>query len=139
MLDMGWAEVLVIAVVALLAVGPEKLPEVAQGLARLIRQTRRIVSEFREAIHLEEFDAQIRQSSRMEEPSHAPGVDRDLRTDVVEREAIDLGPEQDSPAAVEPALTSSPSVAAVAGEGAPPAAVAGQMEQQSAVNHEHPR
>ncbi|MBF0401718.1 MAG: twin-arginine translocase subunit TatB [Magnetococcales bacterium] len=69
MLDMGWAELLVIAIVALLAVGPEKLPEVAQGLARMVRQVRRIVGEFREAVNLEEFDAQIRQSSqKMAEP-----------------------------------------------------------------------
>ncbi len=87
MLEMGWAELLVIAIVALLAIGPEKLPEVAQGLARLIRQTQKIVREFREVINLEEFDAQIRQSSRVSTPP--PGVDRDLRTErIVESDAI---------------------------------------------------
>ncbi|MEO5338911.1 MAG: twin-arginine translocase TatA/TatE family subunit [Magnetococcus sp. MYC-9] len=87
---MGWAELLVIAIVALLAVGPEKLPEVAQGLARMIRQARRVVSELREAINLEEFDTQLRRNSQAGEPF--PGVDRDLRTHrVVEREALDLG------------------------------------------------
>lgn len=65
MFDIGWAELFVIAVVALLAVGPEKLPEVARGLARVLRQMRRIVGEFRDAVNLEEFDAQIRQSSQV--------------------------------------------------------------------------
>ncbi|MBF0162826.1 MAG: twin-arginine translocase subunit TatB, partial [Magnetococcales bacterium] len=64
MLDMGWAELLVIAIVALLAVGPEKLPEVARSIARFLQQVQRLVSEFRGMINLEEFDAQIRQSSR---------------------------------------------------------------------------
>ncbi|MBF0462688.1 MAG: twin-arginine translocase subunit TatB [Magnetococcales bacterium] len=108
MLDMGWAELLVIAVVALLAVGPEKLPEVAQGLARLIRQTQRIVHEFREAINLEAFDAELRRSSQTADtdtPAARPPVgersdmDQDLRVDgerVVESEAIDLGPDQEA-------------------------------------------
>ncbi|MEO5363622.1 MAG: twin-arginine translocase TatA/TatE family subunit [Magnetococcus sp. DMHC-8] len=99
MLDMGWAELLVIAIVALLAVGPEKLPEVAQGLARLIRQMQRVVREVREMINLEEFDAQIRRNSRV--PDDPPGMDRDLRAEtVVENEAIELEqPEQPEPTA----------------------------------------
>ena len=90
MLDMGWAELLVIAVVVLLAVGPEKLPEVARGLAKLIRQVRRVVAELREVVNLEEFDAQIRQSSRVGEPPPVMRQDTSSHR-VVESEAIDLG------------------------------------------------
>lgn len=132
MLDMGWAELLVIAIVALLAVGPEKLPEVAQGLARLIRQTRRVVNEFREAIHLEEFDAQIRQSSQG--ASSFSGVDRDLRTEVVEREAIDLGvsPETDQGGGDVETVALPPQVTPDQEGGEP-------VDPQSTGNREHPR
>lgn len=62
MLGMGWVEIFMVVVIALLAVGPEKLPEVARSLGRFIRQVQRFVGEFRDTIDLEEFDTQIRQS-----------------------------------------------------------------------------
>lgn len=62
MLGMGWVEIFLIVVIALLAVGPEKLPEVARSMARLIRQVQRVVGELRDTVNLEEFDAQVRQS-----------------------------------------------------------------------------
>ncbi|MBF0096755.1 MAG: twin-arginine translocase TatA/TatE family subunit [Magnetococcales bacterium] len=105
MLDMGWAELLVIAVVALLAVGPEKLPEVAQGLARLLRQMQRLMSEVREAVHLEEFDARIRESGRNYTPPDVARTEAPQPAQpVVESEAIDLGPIEAEPGAamVEP-------------------------------------
>ncbi len=61
MFGMGWVEIFVIIIVALLAVGPEKLPEVARGLAKGIRHIQRMVGEVRDAINLEEFDQQVRQ------------------------------------------------------------------------------
>ncbi|WP_130471917.1 twin-arginine translocase TatA/TatE family subunit [Candidatus Magnetaquicoccus inordinatus] len=93
MLDMGWAELLVIAIVALFAVGPEKLPEVAQGLARFIRQMQRLVSEVREAIHMEDFDARIRESSRSySPPATYPAETPESTAPLVESEAIELAP-----------------------------------------------
>ena len=87
MLEMGWAELLLIAIITLFVVGPEKLPEVARSMARLLRQVQRVVSEFREVVNLEEFDTQIRQSSPVVTPT--PGVDPELRANrAVENEAM---------------------------------------------------
>ncbi|MBF0446926.1 MAG: twin-arginine translocase TatA/TatE family subunit [Magnetococcales bacterium] len=57
---MGWVEIFVIAIVALLVIGPDKLPEVARGLAKGLRQVQRFVGEVRDTINLEEFDQQVR-------------------------------------------------------------------------------
>ena len=90
MLGMGWVEIFLVVIIALLAVGPEKLPDVARSLAQVIRQVQRIVGEFRETIDLEEFESQVRQSGaahldadvghRLEKNSVNP-VDKKARTD----------------------------------------------------------
>lgn len=56
MLGLGWIEVFVIVIVALLVIGPENLPEVARTLARTLRQVRRVVADVRNSINLEEFE-----------------------------------------------------------------------------------
>ena len=68
MLGMGWVEIFVIVVVALLAVGPDKLPEVARGVAKTLRKAQRIMADIRDSINLEELDAQMR-----EDPASRPG------------------------------------------------------------------
>ena len=46
----GFQELLVIFVVALLVVGPKRLPEVARALARAMRELRRAQDEFRSTV-----------------------------------------------------------------------------------------
>ena len=46
----GFQELLVILVVALLVVGPKRLPEVARALARALRELRRAQNEFRSTV-----------------------------------------------------------------------------------------
>ncbi len=57
-LGMGWFEILVVLVVALLVLGPERLPEYARKAGRFIRQFRKITSgitkEVGKAINLDE-------------------------------------------------------------------------------------
>jgi sec-independent protein translocase protein TatB len=61
MLGMGWVEIFLIVIVALVVIGPDKLPEVARGLAKGIRHVQRFVSEVRDTVNLDEFDMQVRQ------------------------------------------------------------------------------
>jgi sec-independent protein translocase protein TatB len=61
MLGMGWVEIFLIVIVALVVVGPDKLPEVARGLAKGLRHVQRLVGEVRDTINLDEFDQQVRQ------------------------------------------------------------------------------
>ena len=48
--NLGWAEIAVIAVVALVVLGPEKLPGAARQIGSVIRQVRRISTGFQQEL-----------------------------------------------------------------------------------------
>lgn len=50
MLSLGFSEILVIAAVALIFIGPDKLPEVAQKLGRIIWQIKNSSEELRKEL-----------------------------------------------------------------------------------------
>lgn len=54
MLDIGLAELLIILAVALIVLGPKKLPEVARSLGRGLAQFRRASEDLRRSILLDE-------------------------------------------------------------------------------------
>ena len=47
MIDLAWSEIALIAVVALVIIGPKDLPEAVRGVARGIQKLRRMAGEFR--------------------------------------------------------------------------------------------
>ncbi len=47
MFDIGWTEMLVLGVIALLVLGPRELPNLLRTLGRYVRQMRDVASEFR--------------------------------------------------------------------------------------------
>ena len=57
MFDIGWTEILIIAVVAIIVVGPKDLPRMLRSLGRYAGQLRRTAGEFRS-----QFDDVIRES-----------------------------------------------------------------------------
>lgn len=57
MFDIGWTELLIIAVVAIIVVGPKDLPRMLRSLGRYAGQLRRTAGEFRS-----QFDEAIRES-----------------------------------------------------------------------------
>lgn len=57
MLDIGWTELLIIAMVAIIVVGPKDLPRMLRSLGRTAGQLRRTANEFRE-----QFDDALRES-----------------------------------------------------------------------------
>ena len=61
-MDIGWGEILIILVVALLVVGPDKLPEYARKTARFVRKFQRVTSnltgEMTKAINLDDEGGQ---------------------------------------------------------------------------------
>lgn len=71
-MGIGWTEMLVIAVVALLVFGPKELPEAARSLGRFLRQTRKLWSEaqrtFDEALRDAERDIDLEDRPRAAEP-----------------------------------------------------------------------
>ena len=65
MFGVGWTEILLILVVALLFLGPSKLPEIAKGLGKGIR-------EFKKAVSSLEDDEPPRKASYSTEVRHEP-------------------------------------------------------------------
>jgi sec-independent protein translocase protein TatB len=53
MFDIGFSELLVIAVVALIVIGPERLPKVARTAGILLGRVRRYAADVKEDIHRE--------------------------------------------------------------------------------------
>ena len=47
MFDIGWTEMLVLCVIALLVLGPRELPNLLRTLGRYVSQMRDVASEFR--------------------------------------------------------------------------------------------
>ncbi len=54
MFNIGFAEVILILLVAFLVVGPKDLPKVARSLARFVKTLRRMYQEFKDETGLEE-------------------------------------------------------------------------------------
>lgn len=50
MLDIGWSEMLIVAVVALLVIGPKDLPKVLHTIGRYVGKVRSIAREFQDSI-----------------------------------------------------------------------------------------
>lgn len=64
MFGIGLPELIVIMVVALLVVGPSKLPELAKSLGRAFSEFRRMADEVKETIEEEVADAEASQEER---------------------------------------------------------------------------
>lgn len=61
MFDIGWTEILIIAVVAIIVVGPKDLPRMLRSLGRYAGQLKRTAGEFRS-----QFDEAVRDSELSE-------------------------------------------------------------------------
>jgi sec-independent protein translocase protein TatB len=82
--DVSFSELLVIAVVALLVIGPEKLPKVARTLGALTGRMQRYVAQVKEEVNrevrfeeLQKLQSEIKQSAEQEKDAlqasiHAP-------------------------------------------------------------------
>ncbi len=68
MLGIGWAELLVIAVVALVVVGPEKLPEAARSCGKIYGQFHRLLSEAKSSLQSEIDLAGLEDADKPESP-----------------------------------------------------------------------
>lgn len=141
MLDIGWTELLLIAVVAIVVIGPKDLPDALRSLGRMMTKVRKMAGEFqgqfnaalREA-NLEEvkkdFDS-IRQSTSVLKGGFNP---MEIARNEIKGAITGAGATAEpapSPASsavvasiapmIDPALTSSSTVADIPGPAVPPA------------------
>lgn len=68
MLNIGTGELILIAVVALLVLGPKRLPELARGLGKMLREFRKQTDEVRNVVEREFY----KMDQEMESPRIAP-------------------------------------------------------------------
>ncbi len=135
MFDIGFSEIVVIAVVALVVIGPEKLPKTARTLGHLFGRLQRYVGEVKADINREmELDelrklqqemksaaSDLTQSVQSAAQSMESGA-RDLGNDVAgagNDAAAALAPTPTSETATQMAATESNAAAGVAGSAAP--------------------
>src|SRR5262245_24228313 len=116
MFDIGFSELLVIAVVALIVIGPERLPKVARTLGHLFGRMQRYVNDVKADISREmELDELRKLQSNVEEAARAiqGSVDKEIREtqselDKVAEAANPVAAISESPATPEPAPQSVP-------------------------------
>jgi sec-independent protein translocase protein TatB len=144
MFDIGFSEILVIGVVALIVIGPERLPKVARTLGHMFGRLQRYVNEVKADINremeldeLRKLQSQVQSAARDIEQSvtqAAHDVQSGVRSVEAELNQTVAGPgaagEAASPASNAPAA-SDPAAAASRGNGTGGAAAAGAPQQAS--------
>jgi sec-independent protein translocase protein TatB len=140
MFDIGFSELMVIGVVALLVIGPEKLPRVARTLGHLLGRAQRYVNDVKSDINreiqldeLKKLQSEVTDSARAIEESvrkeydaARQTVEAPARAAVAELEAVSAAAADGTAVNTAPAVAVADSASAVAGvapaSAAPPAA-----------------
>jgi len=64
MLNIGFSEVVIIFLVALIVLGPEKLPELGKFLGRLSLELKKSIAEIKKELELEELEEEIEEAKK---------------------------------------------------------------------------
>ena len=90
MFDIGFSELLVIGVVALIVLGPERLPKVARTAGHLFGRLQRYVSEVKAEVKREMHNEEIMklQTSFQEAKDAVSGVENSIRNEATETEHL---------------------------------------------------
>lgn len=120
MFDIGWSEILVIAVVAVVVVGPKDLPRMLRTFGKTMGQVRRTANDFRrqfeDALREAEREAGLEETRKQLQDATKPITDAKKDFDATMRQATAPTPAP-SPAPEKP--TDMPHVAEPAKTGAP--------------------
>lgn len=108
MFDISFAEILIIAVVALIVIGPQRLPKVAHTLGYLFGRAQRYTTDIRNDIRREmELEELKKLETSMQEAAHSFG--NTLRQEITTPPAATSAPPPGNLAEVKP-LTEPPAV-----------------------------
>lgn len=106
MFDISFFEILIISVIALIVVGPERLPQVARTLGHLISRCRQFVYSVRTDIHNEIRMEELKQMHHtMQETVHS--IEDSVRKEVDEIKAMNKSESQENAAQTHSADTHS--------------------------------
>lgn len=78
MFDLSWSELLLIAVVALIVIGPKDLPAVVKAFAQFARKARSLAREFQSGIEEMAREAEFDEIKKSVESTAATEFDKDL-------------------------------------------------------------
>jgi sec-independent protein translocase protein TatB len=117
MFDIGWSELLLIGIVALIAIGPKELPGALRTLGQWMSKVRRMASEFQNQFHEAMREAELadlkkevdEMASKAQSYAHFDPID-DIRRDI--EKAASPPPDLDTltdTAALPPSSASTPS------------------------------
>jgi Tat protein translocase TatB subunit len=81
MFGIGMPEMLVILALALIVIGPKKLPDLAKTLGRTMREFKKATSEFKETIQLEGELSEVKETFNDISDEVKDAVDLDLKSD----------------------------------------------------------
>jgi sec-independent protein translocase protein TatB len=133
MFDVGFSELIVIGIVALIVIGPERLPKVARTVGHLLGRAQRYVNDVKADINremqldeLKKLQAQVAESARSLEDSVRKEVD--AARSVVETPAHDAVAELEATARSLEQTVAGPSAPAVE----PVAAIAAKEDKPAA-------
>ncbi|KUJ72629.1 Sec-independent protein translocase protein TatB [Thiomicrospira sp. WB1] len=91
MFDIGMLEIMVILVIALLVIGPERMPEVARKIGQFVGKTKRFVHSVRESSELNDTVREIQTSMNLDqERKELEDISRSMHKDFSDFEK-DLG------------------------------------------------
>lgn len=123
MLDLGWSEMAVIALLALLVIGPKDLPRVLRTLGQFMRKARSLSREFQSGLDEMMRETELDEARRAIERTRPGQLDREIRKaidpgDEVEKELRDMDRDMTRAVRDDPGRSTAakPSPAAPAGE-----------------------
>jgi sec-independent protein translocase protein TatB len=130
MFDIGWSEMVVVGVVALVVIGPKELPAALRTAGRMLGKARSIAGEFRQhwddamrEAELDEIRKKAEAAAGLDEMKSAVDAIGDVKMDLAEASKLPDSPsiEAPPPSAPEPATEPTPAIApAPAGDASPP-------------------
>jgi sec-independent protein translocase protein TatB len=128
MFDIGWSEILVIAVVAIVVVGPKELPRMLRSFGKTMGTVRRMSNDFKrqfdEALREAEREAGLDDTKKQLQAATKPLSDIRKDFDSTMRQSATATPPKPSPAPATPAAAVHEAEPAKTGAVAAPAASA---------------
>lgn len=82
MFDLGWQEFMLIALIALIAVGPKDLPRVIRAVSQSIRRVRGVAREFHSSLEEVAREAELDDIRKQARDLANEGLDESLRKDL---------------------------------------------------------
>jgi sec-independent protein translocase protein TatB len=143
MFDLGWDEMAVIAVVALVVLGPKELPNALRTVTGLMKQARKLANEFQNGVHEIIREAELEDAKKaiadLKQGDIAGAIEKHLDSDGEIKAALQQPLDEDAvnPAAITeystatPAITDAPAITDTKGEEA--AVMSGEPEVNPAV------